>query len=461
MTKILLARWRDKRSCLGLEATDQFLDLSILLRHHRFFQVHTLLNLILLFSALLALFNKLGRVLLFSMIAYGVFLFFRTRKIAQSFSLKRTHPKKAIEMDPIQVQFELSNESPFDLDSVLVLDLCSASQKPKQTVGLNQPLEAFSSYIGTYRRKCDGGMGIRMIGPYRAWISDPIGLHEFHVYEESKNQIEVYPRFEPILDPDVKGSHESHFFGIYDVPVRGQSVNFMGIREYSPGDSLRQMSWKLSAKHRKLLVKEFERSVNAEITLALNMRGSLHMGYGSQSTWEKAKDLTLALVANQARNGNSVQLISNDHYLPWGQGDAHIHDTVLKIFDTFPQQVVSRHDPLEGMQQWVPPYSTVFYVTPVFTQTHQNEWNPLLLLKEKNVSVQCYLIDAASFIQDQIQGDYKFAERVAAGEGNRNLKLACEILNRHGVDVYVIRMNDSFTECLKRKVLPADLGSTP
>lgn len=452
MKKVQARKWRDKGKGLGLEPTDALLGLVPVYSRFRIFQIHTLFLGLILFSLALGFYCKAGKVLALTLSVYGLILFFRTKEQAQGLQFTRSHNKTATELDPIQVHYDISNLSAFSLDSVLIEDSCSISQNPHQIISYNQPLDSFSQAQGTYRKKCDSGMGVRSIGPYKAWVADPIGLHEFDVIDEGSTPVEVYPKLEPITDPHVEGSHESHLFGVYDVPVRGQSVNFIGIRDYAPGDSLRQISWKLSAKHRKLLVKEFEKSVNAEITLVLNMRSNLHMGFGSQSTWEKAKDLTLALMANQTKTGNSVQLISNDFYLPFGHGDSHIHETVLKVFDCFPSLEVLREDPLDGMLEFVPYYSTVFYVTPLFAQSKPYDWKNLLLLREKHVNVQCFLVDSASFVQGQIQGDYKVAEGIAFGEGRKNMQNALETLNMAGIEVYVIRMNDSFSQALAQKV---------
>jgi hypothetical protein len=162
-------------------------------------------------------------------------------------------------------------------------------------------------------------------------------------------------------------------------------------------------------------------------------------------------------MANQSKTGNSVQLLSNELYLPFGHGDAHIHDTVLRVFDCFPKKEFPRQDPLDGMLDLIPPYSTVFYVSPVLNQGQTDEWKNLLLLTEKHVAVQCYFIDSASFIVGQIHGDYKFAEGIASDETRRNLNSAVDLFNRNGADVFVIRMQDSFTHALAKKVRPTEI----
>src|SRR5262249_12683959 len=136
------------------------------------------------------------------------------------------------------------------------------------------------------RRKCDAGMGIKEFGPMIAVVTDPLGLFEFQVVDDDLDRIEIFPKLEPIPEIPMAGSENSFLFGLYDVRTRGGSVNFIGIRDYVAGDSLRHISWRLSAKYSKLLVKEFEKSVNTDVSVVLNMDGREHMGQHSESTWE-------------------------------------------------------------------------------------------------------------------------------------------------------------------------------
>jgi hypothetical protein len=65
------------------------------------------------------------------------------------------------------------------------------------------------------------------------------------------------------------------------------------------GDSLRHLDWRASVRRGKLQVKEFEKTVNAEISIILDMSGKGHAGRGSLSTWTRAKDAALSLLAQK------------------------------------------------------------------------------------------------------------------------------------------------------------------
>ncbi|MBI3892421.1 MAG: DUF58 domain-containing protein [Candidatus Wallbacteria bacterium] len=51
------------------------------------------------------------------------------------------------------------------------------------------------------------------------------------------------------------------------MPRPGHDVEFLGVREYSPGDSPRLIHWRTTARRGKFFVKEFARSSRADVTL--------------------------------------------------------------------------------------------------------------------------------------------------------------------------------------------------
>ena len=60
---------------------------------------------------------------------------------------------------------------------------------------------------------------------------------------------------------------------------KGSSVEFAEYKDYSPGDEIRHIDWKVVGKTDKYHVKQFEQSTNLKCTLLLDASGS--MGYQS------------------------------------------------------------------------------------------------------------------------------------------------------------------------------------
>ena len=60
---------------------------------------------------------------------------------------------------------------------------------------------------------------------------------------------------------------------------KGSSVEFAEYKDYTPGDEIRHIDWKVAGKTDKYHVKQFEQSANLKATILLDASGS--MGYKS------------------------------------------------------------------------------------------------------------------------------------------------------------------------------------
>lgn len=78
-------------------------------------------------------------------------------------------------------------------------------------------------------------------------------------------------RARTIVEGHFSGQHRSHF--------KGASVEFADHRNYSPGDELRHLDWKLFGRTDRFFVKQYDAETNMNVVLIVDCSGS--MGYGS------------------------------------------------------------------------------------------------------------------------------------------------------------------------------------
>ena len=96
------------------------------------------------------------------------------------------------------------------------------------------------------------------------------------------------------------------------IPARrgGSGTDFFGVREYHPGDSLRTINWRLSARHpRRYFTKEFEQEEIAEIGLILDARQKTDMRTGDDSLFEHSIGAIASLAEMFLRQGHRVSLL--------------------------------------------------------------------------------------------------------------------------------------------------------
>ena len=113
--------------------------------------------------------------------------------------------------------------------------------------------------------------GTLELGPGLVWATDYLGLLQFPVGRVPRMRIPVRPLpIKPVREPDL-----SRFYSGALAPKSGggYSENHE-LRLYRPGDNLRQIHWKLSAKTGKLILREPLEIKNALALVSLELAGT-------------------------------------------------------------------------------------------------------------------------------------------------------------------------------------------
>lgn len=100
--------------------------------------------------------------------------------------------------------------------------------------------------------------------------------------------------------------------GLHRSPYHGFSVEFTDYREYSPGDDLRHLDWKLLARRDRKYIKRFEDETNLRCNLLVDLSRSMSFGSGDIEKSEYAKTLSASLAWFLFRQRDAVGLITFD-----------------------------------------------------------------------------------------------------------------------------------------------------
>jgi uncharacterized protein (DUF58 family) len=113
---------------------------------------------------------------------------------------------------------------------------------------------------------------------------------------------------------DLRARHivEGFLTGLHRSPYFGQSVEFRQHREYTTGDDLRHVDWKVWAKQDRYYVKQFEEDTNMRATLLVDVSNSMRYGSGPLSKSEYAGTVAVSLAYLLLRQQDSVGCVSFD-----------------------------------------------------------------------------------------------------------------------------------------------------
>mgnify|MGYP001814364535 FL=1 len=162
-----------------------------------------------------------------------------------------------------------------------------------------------------------GARGWMEMDPFRLENRFPLGLFRAWSIIIPEARCLVYPEPAPNPPPLPKTGR-----GEYGAAHRGEGEHFHGLREYQPGDPLRQIAWRASARHEKL----YSRVMESPAEEACELNWYL---MGSGDTEEKLSILT-AWVLRAERRQIPYSLEMPGAALPADLGEEH-RDACLKI----------------------------------------------------------------------------------------------------------------------------------
>ncbi len=117
--------------------------------------------------------------------------------------------------------------------------------------------------------------------------------------------------------------------GIHKSPYKGSSIEFLEHKEYSPGNEIKHIDWKVHARTDKYYVKQFEEETNLKCYLFLDASGS--MGYRSVGVtkFEYATTLAASLAYLLLKQSDLVGLVGYSEkpllYIPPRSRITHLH----------------------------------------------------------------------------------------------------------------------------------------
>ncbi len=143
--------------------------------------------------------------------------------------------------------------------------------------------------------------------------------------EQSEN--EVLRRVRKI-EIKSRGLTNQIFAGQYHSAFRGRGISFAEVREYRPGDDVRDIDWNVTARSRTPHIKIYEESRELTMMLLVDVSGSRM--FGSQE-WSKKNILTeiaAVLAFSAAQNSDKIGCVlfsdKVEKYIPPKKGRAHV-----------------------------------------------------------------------------------------------------------------------------------------
>jgi uncharacterized protein (DUF58 family) len=138
------------------------------------------------------------------------------------------------------------------------------------------------------------------------------------------------------LDLRARQVVEGYISGMHRSPFFGHSVEFIQHREYTPGDDIRHLDWKVWSKTDRYYIKQYEEETNLRTTLVVDVSESMHYGRGALNKYEYGCSIAACLAHLLLRQQDSVGMLTFDSGLrqkiPWRSQQVHI-DAIVRAMD--------------------------------------------------------------------------------------------------------------------------------
>jgi uncharacterized protein (DUF58 family) len=185
----------------------------------------------------------------------------------------------------------------------------------------------------TFRVHCERWGGYA-VGRVFVRAHDPFALVRWEQELDRRSPLKVYPRAE--LVRTLLRPHDTQVFsGNHVAREKGEGIEFADLRPFVPGDRVRRVNWRASARRGELWVNEHHAERNADVVLFLDSFAEL--GEPGDSTLDEALRAAAALTAQYLRQKDRVGFVSFGGTLNWllpSTGATQLYRIVDSMLDT-------------------------------------------------------------------------------------------------------------------------------
>jgi uncharacterized protein (DUF58 family) len=194
----------------------------------------------------------------------------------------RLDPRHGRVGEPLLIRYAVSNQSALlPLFSLHVEELPGGAADGLSDVvpgGRSRTGDAWIMHVGP-RETVHGEAviwpsrrGRLRLGRVRAWSSFPLGLIRKSVTSAQEHETLIYPRLLPLKLELLRALSPGGMGGLRLSRRSGTGEDYFGMREYKPGDSMRQIAWRRFASLGEPIIVERTRSSPPRVRVVLNLQ---------------------------------------------------------------------------------------------------------------------------------------------------------------------------------------------
>ncbi len=223
-------------------------------------------------------------------------------------SVYRQCPEELVEGETVEYELHASVQGRGGLLWAQAQDTASSglSLEPLESEQ-STPFSGVARYRLTALRR-----GRQYLGPVQLTLSDPFGLFVNRMQLPEEKPILVLPRPVAMAQWRWEGGGRGRMLASTLHGKRGEGTDWHGVRPYTPGDPLRRIHWRATARYGEWHVKEFETSQLAPTVIALEQAPTWREENDAYPEFDQAIRHIAWIALEAPRQGVSLILVGSN-----------------------------------------------------------------------------------------------------------------------------------------------------
>ena len=150
------------------------------------------------------------------------------------------------------------------------------------------------------------------------------------------------------IEIKTRGLSQNIFAGEYHSAFKGRGMIFSEVREYQPGDDIRDIDWNVTARQNKPYVKVYEEERELTVMLLVDVSGSRNFGACGEIKKERMAEIAATLAFSSIQNNDKVGVIffsdKIEKFIPPKKGKKHILLIIREIIGFEPESTGTNID---------------------------------------------------------------------------------------------------------------------
>jgi len=280
---------------------------------------------------------------------------------------------------------------------------------------------------------------------------------------ETKEILKQVRRIEIVTKNLVDGLITGEYHSIF----KGQGIEFSEIRDYRPGDDIRAIDWKVTARFDHPFVKEFIEERDLNVYFVFDYSASNYFGNLIEKR-RKAIELTATLMFSAMKNNDNVGLFifteDIEKFIPARKGRRHVLKLISSLVSHKPQSKGTNIEKaLSHVSNIIKKRSVIFILSDFYNQDFSK---PLKILKRRHDVIAIKVNDAREAeipdvgliqLEDEETGEQLLVDTSDQGFRDNYAKLVNKeeirlrnLFNKNGVDVININTDSPYESPLRK-----------